>query len=119
MFSLSQYLTLLLCAASAVIGDLTSEQIGTWDRPRAALIRDYVYLEGGKMQTGAWENGSWVVKTVSITNGALFNLSLHRAFDLTEDGPSATFESILEPAVNNFYLDGYMFADYDEFYAWG
>ena len=119
MFFLSQYWTLLLYAASGVICDLTSEQIGTWDRPRAAVIRDYVYLEGGKMQTGSWEDGSWNVSTVTITNGALFNLSLHRGFGLLDDSPPALFEPILEAAVDNFYLDGFMFADYDEFYAWG
>lgn len=102
--------------------DYTAKQIAGWDRPRAALIRDYVYLEGGKIQTGAWNDntGQWVnPQTVSVTQGALFNLSLHEAFGVNEGDDPANFQSIPEAGVDNFYLDGFMFASYNEFYAWG
>ncbi len=119
MFSTLRSASWLLSLATLASCDYTSKQIGTWDRPRAALIRDYVYLEGGKIQTGAWKDGAWDVATVTITQGALFNLSLHEAFGVYEDSPPAVFQAIPEAAVNNYYLDGYMFASYDEFYAWG
>ncbi|KAK5560134.1 hypothetical protein LTR46_001884 [Exophiala xenobiotica] len=119
MFSTQRYTSWLLSLVALASCDYTSEQIGSWDRPRASLIRDYVYLEGGKIQTGGWKDGAWDVTTVTITQGALFNLSLHEAFGVYEDSAPAVFQSIPEAAVNNFYLDGYMFASYDEFYAWG
>jgi hypothetical protein len=119
MFSTQRYTPWLLSLVALASCDYTSKQIGSWDRPRASLIRDYVYLEGGKIQTGGWKDGAWGVTTVTITQGALFNLSLHEAFGVYEDSAPAVFQSIPEAAVNNYYLDGYMFASYDEFYAWG
>ncbi|OAP54494.1 hypothetical protein AYL99_10942 [Fonsecaea erecta] len=43
---------------------------------------------------------------------------MHDAFDTTKANP-AIFQSINEGPISNYYLDGYMFADYDEFYAYG
>ncbi|EXJ59283.1 hypothetical protein A1O7_06715 [Cladophialophora yegresii CBS 114405] len=117
MSSILQYGTWLLPFVSLVVANFTSNELASWNRPRAALIRDNVYLEGGWLQTGNWTSGAWDAKTLSPTDGLLFKLSMNRTFDIT-DNP-AFFETIPEDAVQNFYLDGYMFADYDEFYAWG
>ncbi|EXJ71228.1 uncharacterized protein A1O5_05034 [Cladophialophora psammophila CBS 110553] len=43
---------------------------------------------------------------------------MHEPFDTTKANP-AIFQSINEGPISNYYLDGYMFADYDEFYAYG
>jgi hypothetical protein len=117
---------LLLCGASLlslagiVAANFTSPEIGFWDRPRAALIRDNVYVEGGWLQTGNWTNGEWKnLEAYNPTDGLLFKLSLNRTFDISRHDSPALFETIPEYSVQNFYLDGYMFADYDELYAWG
>ncbi|KAK6382138.1 hypothetical protein LTS17_004023 [Exophiala oligosperma] len=122
MFLMLRCVSWILSLAVLASCDYTAKQIAGWDRPRAALIRDYVYLEGGKIQTGAWNDntGQWVnPQTVSVTQGALFNLSLHEAFGVNEGDDPANFQSIPEAGVDNFYLDGFMFASYNEFYAWG
>ncbi|KIW36637.1 uncharacterized protein PV06_11149 [Exophiala oligosperma] len=105
-----------------VICNFGSHEIAYWDRPRAALIRDNIYLEGGWMQTGTWKDGAWDLEslaTVSPSYGMLFKLSLHNSFGTRAEDPPAWFEQIPEGGVKNYYLDGYMFADDDEFYAWG
>ena len=120
MSSILQYGAWVLALASLVAGNYTSHGISSWDRPRAAVIRDDVYVEGGWLQTGEWQDGAWgSVETVNPTVGMLFKLSLRQSFDMFADGTPARFESIVEGAIQNFYLDGYMFADYNEFYAWG
>ena len=121
MSSTLQYGAWLLSLASLVASNFTAPEIASWDRPRAAVIRDNVYIEGGWMQTGNWTNGAWNPRltTVNPTDGMLFKLNLHRPFDISQHGTPALFETIPEYAVQNYYLDGHMFADYDEFYAWG
>ena len=109
----------LLASVDLVLGDRNSSNIGFWDRPRAALIRDNVYLEGGYMQTGVFENGAWSdLEVTSSADGFLYKLSMHRPFDTTRANP-AIFETVDEGPISNFYFDGYMFADYDELYAYG
>lgn len=111
----------LLLLPRLVIGDFTSNEIASWDRPRAALIRDNVYIEGGWMKTGTWKDGAWDIDsltTANSSNGMLFKLDMHSPFGISTGEPPAMFESIPEAGVQN-YIDGYMFADYDEFYAWG
>jgi hypothetical protein len=120
--SLLGLLSLATMASSGFVTNYTSRQIAAWDRPRAAQIRDYVYLEGGDLQTGQFKNGAWDPSTLDLVNpteGLLFNLSLHRAFGVDEGSPPAVFQAIPEPSITNYYFDGYMFADYNEFYAWG
>ncbi|OCT52343.1 hypothetical protein CLCR_08082 [Cladophialophora carrionii] len=120
MSSILQHVAWLLPFVSLVVANFTSHEIASWNRPRAALIRDNVYIEGGWIQTGNWTNGEWDTKTletVNPTDGQLFKLSMNQSFDIN-DNP-ALFETIPEFAVQNFYMDGYMFADYNEFYAWG
>ncbi|KIW15369.1 hypothetical protein PV08_05415 [Exophiala spinifera] len=122
MLLVLRYASWLLSLAVLASCDYTSKQIASWQRPRASLIRDYVYLEGGKIQTGSWDNQLQMWNTddvVTTTQGALFNLSLHKPFGANEGDDPAVFQSIPEVAVNNFYVDGFMFASYDEFYAWG
>ncbi len=112
----------LLLLPRLVIGDLTSNEIAYWDRPRAALIRDNVYIEGGWMKTGTWKDGAWDIDsltTANSSNGMLFKLDMHSPFCISTDESPAMFESIPEDGVQNYYMDGYMFANYDEFYAWG
>jgi hypothetical protein len=119
MLSISQLYAGLLPLISLVSCDFTSRQIGSWDRPRAALIRDHFYLEGGWMQTGSYKDGAWQVNTVKSSEGLLFKLSMNESFGISWDSPPAIFESINEGPVDNYYMDGFMFADYDEFYAYG
>jgi hypothetical protein len=108
----------ILLLIPLVAGGYNSGEICAWDRPRAALIRDHVYLEGGWLQLG--ENGSCKThSTAKSSIGFLFNLSLHEAFDISSPDTPALFESINEGTLTNFHFDGYMFADYDELYAWG
>jgi hypothetical protein len=122
MSSILRYGAWLLPLVCLVASNFTSNEIASWDRPRAAVIRDNVYIEGGWLQTGNWTNGAWDTKsltTVNPTDGMLFQLSLHQPFDIAWDGKPALFQTIPEYAVQNFYMDGFMFADYNEFYAWG
>ncbi|KAJ9493569.1 hypothetical protein H2202_010964 [Exophiala xenobiotica] len=105
-----------------VISNVTSNEIAYWDRPRAALIRDNVYIEGGWMQTGTWKDGGWDIDsltTANSSNGMLFKPDMHSPFGISTGQSPAMFESIPEDGVQNYYIDGYMFADYNEFYAWG
>lgn len=99
-------------------GDYNSSEICAWDRPRVAIVRDHIYLEGGWLQIP--RDGSCKhLETATSSNGWLFNLSLHDSFDISNDDAPALFRSIDEGALSNFYFDGYMFADYDELYAFG
>lgn len=108
----------ILLLVPLVSCDYNSSEICAWDRPRAALIRDHVYLEGGWLQLAV--NGSCKKPaTAQTTIGYLFNLSLHKPFDISLPDTPALFGSIDEGVLTDFYFDGYMFADYDEFYAWG
>lgn len=122
MISGAQHSPWLLAFAALVSGNYTSSQVGTWDRPRAAIIRDHVYLEGGKLQTGTWNEteGTWDnIQTMTVSNGVLFNLNLHQPFNVSDPKAPALFVSMDETQVNNYFVDGAMFADYNEFYAWG
>ncbi|KIW31241.1 uncharacterized protein PV07_02905 [Cladophialophora immunda] len=119
MLSLLQCSAWVLTLFGFAFCDHNSANIGLWDRPRAALIRDNVYLEGGYMQTGIYVNGTWnSLESSTSSEGFLYKLSMHDAFDTTKANP-AVFQSINEGPISNYYLDGYMFADYDEFYAYG
>lgn len=112
----------LVAFLSLAVANFTANEIAYWNRPRGSVIRDHVYIEGGWIQTGNWTNGEWDTKSLNTfnpNNGLLFELDLHRPFDNSRDGSPAFFQTIPEYAVTNFYLDGYMFADYNEFYAWG
>ena len=121
MPSISQSGAWLFAFISLVGCNYTAHQIAYWDRPRAALIRDNVYVEGGLLQTAVLKNGLWSGNPAiaETGDGLLFKLSMHKSFDIFADGTPAFFETIPEYSVTNFYLDGFMFADYDEFYAWG
>ncbi|KAK4938510.1 hypothetical protein LTR10_021042 [Elasticomyces elasticus] len=113
---------LLWLSAFAVLAscDYTSLQIGAWDRPRAAIIRDHVYLEGGNPSIGTWNGATWTIgPSITVSNGVLFNLSLHQPFNVSDKQAPALFTSMIETEVGNYYVDGAMFADYNEFYAWG
>lgn len=50
------------------ICNFTSHEIAYWDRPRAALIRDNIYLEGGWMQTGTWKDGAWDLESLATVS---------------------------------------------------
>ena len=119
MLSISQLCAGLFPLISLVSCDLTSRQIASWDRPRAALIRDDFYLEGGLINNGSYKGGKWQWSAFKSSEGLLFKLSMNKSFGISWDSPPAVFESINEGPVDNFYMDGFMFADYDEFYAYG
>ncbi|KIX01879.1 uncharacterized protein Z518_09606 [Rhinocladiella mackenziei CBS 650.93] len=113
MLSLSRFCAGILPWISFVTGwNLTARDFVSWDRPRAALIRDHVYLEGGRIHHN-------LTDIVTSSDGFLFKLNLHRSFGISGDSPPAVFESIDEGPITNYYVDGFMFADYDEFYAYG
>lgn len=109
---------ILLLVPLVACDDYKSSDVCAWDRPRAALIRDHVYLEGGLLRLA--DNGSCKKSTnAKPTNGYLWSLNLHVPFDISLQDTPALFESIDEGPLKNPYRDGYMFADYDELYAWG
>ncbi|KAI1618696.1 hypothetical protein EDD36DRAFT_39575 [Exophiala viscosa] len=120
MVFMTRHFLWLFALAVLVRCNYTSLQIGMWDRPRAAIIRYYVYLEGGQLQTGIWNetSASWD-GIATIQKGALFSLNLNQSFNVNDDNSPALFVSMDETQVTDFYVDGAMFADYDEFYAWG
>lgn len=97
--------------------DLTSREIASWDRPRAALIRNNIYLHGGIIQNGSFIDGDWA-ESSSYLDTALFKLSLNDSFDISGDTP-ARFESIWKNNGGTLWLDGFMVADDDEFYTYG
>lgn len=107
----------LLLVLPLAAGDYNSSQVCGWDRPRVAQVRDFIYIEGGWLQVAQDGNCSHATDAESSI-GWLFNLSLHEPFDTSHDSP-AQFQSISEGTQTNFYFDGYMFADYDELYAFG
>lgn len=79
-------------------------------------------MEGGEQQIGRWSDGVWNINQSAITtisNGVLFDLNLHQPFNISDKNAPALFVTLAETQISNYYVDGAMFADYNEFYAWG
>jgi hypothetical protein len=103
--------------------DLNSLEIASWDRPRAALIRNDIFLEGGQITTGNWSGptGSdlaWPT-TDNVVDSNIYRLSLNESFSLDGTNNPAQFHEVVGGYSAIPWFDGYMFADYDEFYTWG
>lgn len=95
----------------------TSERIARWNRPRAALIRNNIYLAGGQIDLSDYADGKFG-QNEPYVNSSLLRLSLNESFDISGGNP-AGFESILEDNLDVTWLDGFMFADWDELYTYG
>ena len=114
--------TLLVCTIISLIGvvvsDLTSLEIAQWDRPRGAVIRHDIWLEGGWIQIANWtggDDGKWDGRPTTFKESYLFKLSLNRSFDISDASSPARFQAMATNTVPTEWLDGFMFADYDEF----
>ena len=110
----------LLCLLAFFIlsrAELSSWKIAQWDRPRAALIRDNIYLDGGWIMIGNWTDGKWA-DTTDYRKDSILKLNLHEPFDIKGATP-AVFQTVEEGDPQVTWLDGWMFADWDEFYIYG
>lgn len=102
--------------------DMDSLGVKLWERPRAALIRHDIYLDGGYAVLGNWNGKSWALddgETGPSANASVYRLSLNESFELDGDAKPARFMAIPENVKQTAWLDGAMFGDYDEFYVWG
>ncbi|ETN46419.1 uncharacterized protein HMPREF1541_00603 [Cyphellophora europaea CBS 101466] len=111
-----------LIGPSLSIYNLTSPEIAAWDKPRGALIRHDIFLEGGFLQKATtWSDSddAWDPAPRTVDDMSLFKLSLNRSFDINDDKAPALFEGLEGNTIGTEWLDGYMFHDDDEFYAYG
>jgi len=100
--------------ASCQNSNYTSTQLAGWDRPRGSQIRYDVSLDGGRL---LYPSTSTDAKLP--TTGTLFKLSLNSSFDVHDPSSPALFEYVGYNTPVAPRLDGFMFADYYELYAWG
>ena len=118
-------LVVLLSRVSCAVDADVTPRLCQWLQPRAAVVRDTLYLDGGVMATYNWNGSGWVensmVTTVSQAEGLLYTLSFNKSFSVTDN-----FTVLFEPlqlsggsSDNPTYRDGFMFADYYEFYTYG
>ena len=109
----------LIASADLSQSDFTSQQLAQWDRPRAALIRDNIFLDGGVIWNGSLTNGKWGQGPEFYSGPtSLFKLSLNESFDIG-GGKPAIFKSVEEGNPSSTWYDGLMIANYDEFYTYG
>lgn len=111
------WLCLFFCV-SLTRSDVTSDQIAAWDRPRSALIRYDIYLEGGILKTGTFNGEKWSPSPTRYEDATLFTLNLNKSFDIHNNKPAIfkPTDTTISPVP---WLDGFMVADYDEFYTYG
>lgn len=99
--------------------DLTSFQVSSWIGPRAALIRDEIYVNGGELKTSNWTDGKWDPDPKAFMGTTtIFKMSLKKPFDVDGDTP-AVFESVADDTSASVWVDGFMLADWDEWYTYG
>ncbi|KZF25427.1 hypothetical protein L228DRAFT_280669 [Xylona heveae TC161] len=95
----------------------------SWMLPRAAVIRDTLYIDGGfRSYLSGFANGS-VAPDQQYDSSQFYTLNFSRPFK-TSDNASDTFEMINKTAgaSNNLapeFLDGMMFANDGELYLYG
>lgn len=104
-------------------------RIATWKQPRAAVVRDTVYLDGGEMNSFLWDSsalnwtapGSAILQTPSLqTSGYIYALSLNKTFSVDDDFLKLFSNWTLGPVqLDEPFRSGFMFADDYEFYTFG
>ena len=99
--------------------DLVPADIVTWDKPNGALIRTEVVIQGGVLRVPG--NGKFSGTSVQYDNGSLFKLDLNEPFDINNGGKPPRFEAMNDNGmkIGTTAQDGWMFADYDEYYVYG
>jgi hypothetical protein len=123
-------LVLLLVASwfGSAVGDLTS-RIAFWRQPRAAVVRDTLYLDGGEMGTYLWDTSTknWatddnnkVGDTPLEVSGIVYTLNFNKTFSV-QDSFFTLFDNLTSGPVKNNppFRSGFMFADDYELYTFG
>lgn len=99
--------------------DLTSFQVTQWVGQRAALIREEIYVNGGQVRASNWTDGKWdPAPDVYSSSTTIFKISLKKPFDIDGDTPTI-FESVADDTTASVWMDGFMLADWDEWYTYG
>ena len=110
----------------------TTDKICTWSQARAGTVQDALYIDGGDLEHGLWENGQWIgsQKTSTGPSGNLYKFSYTKSYNFDSDCAFdwATLNtSLVEylPLTNGYsgdagnYWDGTMFVDEQELYTYG
>ncbi|KAL1960162.1 hypothetical protein VTO42DRAFT_8705 [Malbranchea cinnamomea] len=97
-----------------------------WNQLRANVIRDTVYLDGGKLywQRGLSDGTMTSPQSDGNPDGLIYTLNLGKSFDTSKDNLTSLFETLSKTggAANNIApttADGVMFANDYEFYLYG
>ncbi|EXJ78248.1 hypothetical protein A1O3_09409 [Capronia epimyces CBS 606.96] len=99
-------------------------RLSSWRQPRAAIVRDTLYIDGGDMYNATWDGSAWVPgvtpQGAPQDQGLMYTLFFNKSFHIDTD-----FWDLFEPlstggASNNpLFRNGFMFADDYEFYTYG
>ncbi|KAJ4385722.1 hypothetical protein N0V93_010151 [Gnomoniopsis smithogilvyi] len=98
-----------------------SSTMCTWERLRAAVVRDTVYMDGGELfWTPGYNDGSFQqpVSDPSPFGTSALALNLSEPFDVSQN-ISALFTSVYKGASANLYYDGAMLANNYEWFLYG
>ena len=109
---------------AAAAADVTP-RVCWWKSPRAAVVRDTLYLDGGDLYTANWNGEDWVPNStpVGVTQdiGYLQTLSFNRSFHVTDN-----FTDLFQVLrVGGSYIDnpvrvnGFMYANDYELITYG
>lgn len=95
-----------LARCELILGD-----VDYWEQLQGAVIRRDLYLQGGFLQL---KSGDQYVQE------SLFKIDLDEAFDISSNDRTPKLAAIGDNAQTSGLIgqDGYMFADYDEFYSY-
>lgn len=124
MFHLFGYALLFLWVAFTNADEAT-RRLCMWTQPRAGVVRDVLYLDGGWQQYCMWDGTAWVRDTQingpDHIQGLLYTMDFNRTLKA-----DANFTDLFEDlhatgGVNDNppFMSGHMFADDYEFYTYG
>lgn len=110
----------LLLAAALIPASHAAEQIAYWTNPRAAVLRDQIYIEGGDRFDGSATASTRVLPG----GGSLYNISLCNAFTTavneTDPNPFLLKQDVTGTESDPpFFVGGAMFATDNVFYTYG
>ncbi|QSS65061.1 hypothetical protein I7I51_05902 [Histoplasma capsulatum] len=118
--------SLLKDAAPQEIQVEVNRTIVSWSSLRANIIRDTIYVDGGRMcwQRGYSDNTYGQFESTNLAEGFVFTLNLSVPFDTTKAQWTKLFGnlSVTTGAVNNIaptFFSGTMFANDFKFYLYG
>jgi hypothetical protein len=120
---------LLLFVLLAAVDHAVAEEskIAFWRQPRAAVVRDTLFLDGGEFGTypwdpsaSAWIQGGQVGETDLQGSGIVFALNFNQTFSVDDDFFTLFSNWTTGPgSTNPPFRSGFMFADDYEFYTYG